>query len=317
MASKDLNRGKNGVEQQLRRLTHGGGPDRGNRGARRGPQATIHLLVVLALALLVVSTASAQEALKVDTAGNVGVGTSTPQARLDVEPKAGTNVELYVKNNAINNDVIDVVQSGTSGLLFRVYEAATGEGVFSVFNAAGGENLRFTGQAGGRLGIGCASGIGADLVLNANGGGPCGTGTESKIDAGATQFTVTSSRSIKTNIVPIQVDDILDKVSHVGVYTYDFINGPGGNLGLMAEDFHQVFGRGSDKLLSGQEITMALWLAVQQLTAENKELRAKLNTLDTQVVTELAEIRAKLSSESADGEATAKLAAAGSKLSSK
>jgi hypothetical protein len=54
------------------------------------------------------------------------------------------------------------------------------------------------------------------------------------------------------------------------VFAYDFIDGPKDKIGLMAEDFHTVFGRGSDKLINGQEVEMALWLAVQELTAENK-----------------------------------------------
>ena len=42
----------------------------------------------------------------------------------------------------------------------------------------------------------------------------------------------------------------LKKIAAVNVYTYDFIDGPKDKLGLMAEDFHQVFGRGSDNLNS-------------------------------------------------------------------
>ena len=65
-------------------------------------------------------------------------------------------------------------------------------------------------------------------------------------------------------------------MSGIDVYQYDFIGGPKNRLGLMAEDFHQVFGRGSDKELNGQEIEMALWLAVQELTAKVKQLEGEL-----------------------------------------
>jgi DNA anti-recombination protein RmuC len=104
-------------------------------------------------------------------------------------------------------------------------------------------------------------------------------GSRSFIDAGSAQFTFSSSRTIKENLSPVQVPNILDKISQVGVYNYDYINGPKDKLGLMAEDFHTVFGRGSDKLINGQEVEMALWLAVQQLTAQNKELAAQNNEL--------------------------------------
>ena len=222
------------------------------------------------------------ETIFVDPSGMVGVGTSTPGARLDILPTTSTPIELRVKNDAVNTDALAVVQSANNNLIFRIYEAPTGEGVFSVFAANGTENLRFTGQAGGRLGIGCAQNIGADLVLNAAGGGACGAGTESTINAGATQFTITSSRTIKKNIEPVEVDGILEKISRVGVYHYDFISGPEDNLGLIAEDFHEIFGRGSDKLLDGQEVTMALWLAVQELTARTDDLARQNEALAAQ-----------------------------------
>ena len=76
--------------------------------------------------------------------------------------------------------------------------------------------------------------------------------------------------------------DILDKVAGIGVYKYDFIAGPKGKVGLMAEDFHQVFQSGSDKLLNGQEVEMALWLAVQELAKQNKALAARLEQLEAE-----------------------------------
>ena len=51
----------------------------------------------------------------------------------------------------------------------------------------------------------------------------------------------------------------------------------------MAEDFHTVFERGSDKMINGQEVQMALWLAVQVLTRQNRELSERLLELETQI----------------------------------
>ena len=114
-----------------------------------------------------------------------------------------------------------------------------------------------------------------------------GTGTFSEIDAGENQFTTSSSREYKENIVSVQVEDILDKISSIPVNTYDFREEyRNGNeekykdrLGLIAEDFHKVFARGSDKEINGQEVQMALWLAVQKLTTENSQLRSSLAAL--------------------------------------
>ena len=47
----------------------------------------------------------------------------------------------------------------------------------------------------------------------------------------------------------------------------------------MAEDFHTVFERGSDKQLNSQEVVMALWLAVKQLDKENQQLKKEIESL--------------------------------------
>ena len=57
-------------------------------------------------------------------------------------------------------------------------------------------------------------------------------------------------------------------------------------MGLIAEDFHTVFGRGDEKYINGQEVQMALWLAVQQLTEKNKELTDRLSTLEKQLASQ-------------------------------
>jgi hypothetical protein len=92
-----------------------------------------------------------------------------------------------------------------------------------------------------------------------------------------------SSRSVKENVATIAVPSILEKVAGVPVYTYDFINGSKNRMGLMDEDFHQIFGRGSDKLLDSGEVQMALWLAIQELTARNKELLERLSALEAKL----------------------------------
>jgi len=110
-----------------------------------------------------------------------------------------------------------------------------------------------------------------------------GTGTYSEIDAGEAQFTTGSSRTYKENIEPVYIDNILDKIAEVPVNTYDFrpelCNDSDdkckNKIGLIAEDFHVIFERGSDKQLNGNEVQMALWLGIQELKAENNELKFK------------------------------------------
>ena len=72
----------------------------------------------------------------------------------------------------------------------------------------------------------------------------------------------------QTNVWNIRLTRVLSR---------DFIDGPMDKMGLVSEDFHTVFERGSDKKISGQEVQMALWLAVQELTKENEDLRKPLS----------------------------------------
>jgi len=142
------------------------------------------------------------------------------------------------------------------------------------------EKLRITNK--GNVGIGTTS-PDHDLEI--------GTGTYSEIDAGEASFTTGSSRTYKENIRPVAADGILGKISNVPVNTFDFkkeLCPEGGDkctdkMGLIAEDFHTVFGRGSDKEISGQEVTMALWLAVQELTEENGKLKEKNGKMEADI----------------------------------
>ena len=155
----------------------------------------------------------------------------------------------------------------------------------------------------GNVGIGTLS-PGAQLVVASG-------ATYSRMNAGDTLFTASSSRTIKENIKPITVPNILERINLVPVVTYDFKpqscnestgNGCKNRLGLIAEDFHQIFERGSSKELRGGDIPMALWLAVQELNKENqvlkqekdkeiKELRQENQVLKQEKDSEIKELR--------------------------
>jgi len=226
----------------------------------------IVLLTSLGLALLVLVSAPsalAQTGTLFVEGDKVGIGVATPQT------------DLHIQSKTSNGNVV-LVQATGGHELFRVYETTAGDGLVSLRNNVGTETFRFTSVAGGRLSIGCSASLTSDLELNdGSGSGVCGSGTFSKADAGDTQFTTSSSRLIKENLEAIPADGILDRMSKVNVYSYDFIHGPKDRIGLMAEDFHTIFGRGSDKMLNGHEVQLALWLAVQQLAQRNRELESQ------------------------------------------
>jgi hypothetical protein len=225
--------------------------------------------------------------LDISADGDVGVGTASPANRLDIQCDASAATCGRVGNSnatgfsgwEFENEAGTVVANfsvDNNNDNFRMNSVS----IPTVFLTDGTERVRI--QNDGDVGINCNNPA-SDLVV-ASGGG-CST-PSSSINAGATAFTASSSRYIKENLEPVRVPGILEKISSIDVYNYDFIGGPKNKVGLMAEDFHQVFQRGSDKLLDGQEVEMALWLAVKELTAQNKQLTERLSALEADLAAE-------------------------------
>jgi hypothetical protein len=217
--------------------------------------------------------------IDINADGEVGIGTASPTQ------------ELTVKSDTANENVVEILSANANNhVISRIFETTDGSGLLSLFNGSSVEQFRFTGSGGhnfisGTLGINCNAAGGFDFAVK-NGTSSttaCNTGTFSGLTAGSTQFTVVSSRTMKENLEPVAMPDILEKIAAVDVYTYDLINGPKDVLGLVAEDFHGVFGRGSDKAINGQEVEMALWLAVKELSARNQELAERLAELEARL----------------------------------
>ncbi len=197
--------------------------------------------------------------IDISSDGDVGIGDASPDAKLDVETGEVRFPGGTASTNALNTH-FNFVDDGINYLRGTTVAA----------------------DDGGFFAIGCRA-PSFDLEIGNGTAANCGTGTFSRINAGSTTFTASSSRTIKENLVPVSLKGILEKISAIDVYKYDFISGPKDRLGLMAEDFHQVFQRGSDKLIDGQEVEMALWLAVKELTARNEELLKRLTALEARL----------------------------------
>jgi hypothetical protein len=207
--------------------------------------------------------------IDISASGNVGVGTASPGAKLDIgtgSTARGGFTKLLIGNggNSAQLELFGVTKSAAIA-----YDGSA----LSFFTNGSSFVQALNIDNTGHVGIGTAT-PGSQLVIASG-------ATTSSINAGSAQFTIGSSRTIKENIEPIDVPDILQKIEAVPVVTYDFKdNGPKDRLGLIAEDFHQVLGRGDDKHIDGQDVQMALWMAVQKLTAENKALTERLAKLE-------------------------------------
>ena len=189
--------------------------------------------------------------------GNVGMGTTSPSEKLDIHNAGVTRIQLSNTTAATDWNF-----------------ANDGNGDFAISRVGSGGNDFEIEQDGD---IGNCGNPDNDFVISVGPG--CAATPRSWINAGDTQFSTSSSRTFKENIKPVKVESILDKLREVPVYEYDFVDGPKDRIGLMAEDFFKVFGRGSEKELSGHDMQIALWMAVQELIAKNDELSEQNRSL--------------------------------------
>lgn len=254
----------------------------------------------------------------VDTDGGIGLGTSSPDGKLHAD-LAGNSLFLVQDDGTLqvvveSVSVTPIVPSAQTVATFQ----RDGDAVVSIISSDTNRSVLFFGDTtsavSGRIDYNNSNdsmnfrtnGTDNRIVIESDGDVGFGTDTPtgdfhvvqgatgSSLVAGNTTFTATSSRTLKENIRPVQADDILEKVAKVSVMTYDWKpevwNGNEeerkDKLGLIAEDFHTVLGRGSDKTINGQDVEMTLWLAVQKLHEENQELKGRLSQLEQQVQTE-------------------------------
>jgi hypothetical protein len=221
--------------------------------------------------------------IDINANGNVGIGIVSPSNRLHVfttTSSDGLSIDgttfpaIVLRISGTIKGYAPAIVTANGGFFSNsstgdfAFRSETNKILFGV-----GSGAATMAVSGNNVGIGTVT-PGSQLVIASG-------ATTSSINAGATQFTVASSRTFKENIEPTDVPDILQKIEAVPVVTYDFKNnGPKNRLGLIAEDFHTVLGRGDDKHIDGQDVQMALWMAVQKLTAENKALTDRLSKLE-------------------------------------
>ncbi len=93
-----------------------------------------------------------------------------------------------------------------------------------------------------------------------------------------------SSRSTKRHIAAIDSAEVLDRVSELPVTTWSYTSDPTStaHIGPMAEDFHRLFGTGTDaQHIALSDLSGVALAAIQALSHENRRLAERIAALET------------------------------------
>lgn len=201
-----------------------------------------------------IETEAPTSSLRVQSDGNVGIGTPNPSTPLHVSRSgSGSDTDMF---RLENND----------GSRFQF------------------ANTRTDGAGGTWEFINTSSPGGADLVIRAlhNAGGQEFRLTKDGDLTIRGSLTEGSSRAIKSNIVPLSGSAILSNLAQLEFAEWSYDNSPDTrHAGPMAEDFHEVFGLGPDnKHIAPRDLAGLALAAAQALREENQQLKERLSALE-------------------------------------
>lgn len=210
----------------------------------------------MALPWALAASVNAQDAMFVDSSGNVGVGTNTPDTTFHVSRADGT-AQVLVRDT-FGTSPLAMFELDNSGFpSFRFTDAsASNSWDFRLAGVGSGERFEVT-----KVGTG-----GSEFRVFGNGDAELPRGTLAE----------GSSRSIKDNIVQVDESAVLAKLAALPVSEWSYEGRlTKRHMGPMAEDFHVLFGLGpDDKHIAPKDLAGVALAAAKALKAENDALKA-------------------------------------------
>lgn len=214
------------------------------------------------LTLIGLSSAFAQDALFVDSTGDVGMGTNFPTTPLHVSRTDGTAMVL-VENASSTTSIREMFRLENNGGPFFIFADTNLLESFSFAMVANGDFIINQQQTPG-----------VELRLDADGN----LTVKGVVNSG-------SSRAIKDQIVAVDPETVLAKVESLPVAEWSYetrLNQR--HIGPMAEDFYATFGLGSDsKHIAPLDLAGVSLAAIKALEEENDALEAKNAKLEARL----------------------------------
>jgi hypothetical protein len=198
--------------------------------------------------------------VQITSAGNVGIGTTSPSSHLQVSGSAGTNSVLIEETNGT---------TASRGLL----QVRNNGGPFVTYNDTSLSQTWATGSVGTNFLIDetTARPNAAEFVLS-NTGNLTIAGT----------LTQGSDRFTKREIVPIEPQEVLAKLARLPIATWNRETDPPTvrHMGPMAQDFAAIFGLGEDdRHIATIDMAGVSMAAIQALHARMEAKEAEVAAL--------------------------------------
>ena len=241
---------------------------------------------------------SSLEAMRIDPAGNVGIGTATPQQllHLNVTPGHGEGMEID-SSIAGHSPAIYLNHTGSGGHNFRVasFGDNSNPGSFRIRDDTAGAD-RFVMDAGGGVRFDFESG--KKFSLGGNGtfeidapgivGGRFFISDTGKVGIGTNA--PTERLHVIGNILAVDSDAILERVARLPIHQWRFKTEPEEvkHVGPMAQDFRAAFGLGAhETAIATVDADGVALAAIQGL---NQKLEERIQRKET----EIAELKQRL-----------------------
>jgi hypothetical protein len=209
--------------------------------------------------------------------GNIGLGTSTPSAKMELAVSGNNGYAGIGLNRIAEGGKLITMNQGTIGKLNFTVPGVVDLVTFDFVNNRAGINNTSPAYP---FQVGTSGSNGNGAYVTAGG-----------------VWTNGSSRMFKERFNVLDASEILAKITKLDIESWYFKNSEEFHIGPVAEDFYALFGTGDrnskevNKYLSSSDVAGVGLLAIQELVKQNNEQKAEIEKQQSEIEQLKAEMK--------------------------